>query len=166
MRGGGCPGRQSGSGLRGDADDEGVTLTAATAQGRGADPTATPLELQGEVQGGCGHRTCRGVAEGDGPTVGVDLLLGDAELLGGDEADRGEYLVDLDEVEVGGRDALLGAGRLDRLGGLALRVESGPATTPWAPISASQVRPISSALDLRMTTTAAAPSRSGRPTRR
>ena len=38
------------------------------------------------------------------------------------------------------------------------RVESGPATSPWAPISASQVRPSSSALALLITTTAAAPS--------
>ena len=35
---------------------------------------------------------------------------------------------------------------------------SGPATTPCAPISASQVRPSSSALALLMTTTAQAPS--------
>ena len=42
--------------------------------------------------------------------------------------------------------------------GCACRVESGPATTPWAPISASQVRPSSSALALLITTTAAAPS--------
>src|SRR5258705_4026975 len=37
-------------------------------------------------------------------------------------------------------------------------VESGPATTPWAPISASHVRPSSCALALFITTTAAAPS--------
>ena len=41
------------------------------------------------------------------------------------------------------------------------RVESGPATTPWAPISAIQVRPSSSALVLLITTTAAAPSEIG-----
>ena len=37
-------------------------------------------------------------------------------------------------------------------------MESGPATTPCAPISASQVSPSSSALALLITTTAAAPS--------
>ena len=48
---------------------------------------------------------------------------------------------------------------LDRVGRLRLQAESsGPATTPCAPISASQVRPSSSALALLITTTAAAPS--------
>ena len=42
--------------------------------------------------------------------------------------------------------------------GWLCRVESGPATTPCAPISASQVSPSSSALALLITTTAAAPS--------
>ena len=37
-------------------------------------------------------------------------------------------------------------------------VESGPATTPWAPISASHSRPSSSAFDFFITTTAHAPS--------
>ena len=44
------------------------------------------------------------------------------------------------------------------LAGCSCRVESGPATWPWAPISASQVRPSSSALALLITTTAQAPS--------
>ena len=44
------------------------------------------------------------------------------------------------------------------LAGCACRVASGPATTPWAPTSASQVSPSSSAFDFFMTTTAAAPS--------
>ncbi|TWH41917.1 hypothetical protein L612_004300000130 [Rhodococcus rhodochrous J38] len=42
--------------------------------------------------------------------------------------------------------------------GCDCRVESGPATTPWRPISAIQLRPSSSALALLITTTAAAPS--------
>jgi hypothetical protein len=97
------------SGLRGHADDERVALTAATAEGSRADAAAATLELVGQVQGDAGTGHAERVAHGDGATVGVDLVLGDAELLGGDEADRGEGLVDLDEVEVGGRDALLGA---------------------------------------------------------
>ena len=44
------------------------------------------------------------------------------------------------------------------LAGCIWRVESGPATMPWAPISASHSRPSSSALALLITTTAAAPS--------
>ena len=44
------------------------------------------------------------------------------------------------------------------LAGWSWSVESGPATWPEAPISASQVRPSSSALALLITTTAQAPS--------
>ncbi|CFR98521.1 Uncharacterised protein [Mycobacterium tuberculosis] len=44
------------------------------------------------------------------------------------------------------------------LAGCDCSVESGPATTPWAPISASQVSPSSWAFSWFMTTTAAAPS--------
>ncbi len=44
------------------------------------------------------------------------------------------------------------------LAGCSCSVESGPATWPWAPISASHSRPSSSALALLITTTAAAPS--------
>ena len=44
------------------------------------------------------------------------------------------------------------------LAGWHCSVESGPATTPCAPISHSQVRPSSSALALLITTTAQAPS--------
>ena len=40
------------------------------------------------------------------------------------------------------------------LAGCICSVESGPATMPWAPISASQLRPSSSALALLITTTA------------
>ena len=47
------------------------------------------------------------------------------------------------------------------LAGCDCRVESGPATTPWAPISASQVSPSSSALARLITTTAQAPSEIG-----
>ena len=44
------------------------------------------------------------------------------------------------------------------LAGCICRVESGPATMPCAPISASHARPSSSALALLITTTAQAPS--------
>ena len=75
------------------------------------------------------------------------------------DADRGERLVELDQVEVGGRDALLLAGLRGRVWRAAAGgVESGPATMPCAPISASHSRPSSSAFALLITTTAAAPS--------
>ncbi len=44
------------------------------------------------------------------------------------------------------------------LAGCSCSDASGPATTPWAPISASQLSPSSSALARLITTTAAAPS--------
>ena len=55
----------------------------------------------------------------------------------------------------------LATAALIALAGWDCRVESGPATTPCAPISASQLSPSSSALALLITTTAAAPSEIG-----
>jgi hypothetical protein len=100
-------------------------LAAATAQRGGADAAAAPTELEGEVQ----HEPRTGhadrVAEGDGATVDVHLLRVEAELLGRGQPDRGEGLVDLDEVEVGGRDALLLAGARDGVGRLLLQAGVG-----------------------------------------
>src|SRR5690606_17492877 len=97
----------AGSALGGHPDDQRVTLAAATAQRGGADAPAAPAELEGEVQRDPGAGHADGVAERDGPAVDVDLVRVDAELLGRHQPDRGESLVDLDEVQVGGRDALL-----------------------------------------------------------
>src|SRR6476620_11297928 len=109
-----------GSGLR-DADDQGVALATATAQGGGADPTAAALELERQVQGEAGAGHADRVPQRDGATVDVDDLGVDAELLGGGKAHGGERLVDLDEVEVGGGEALLGAGGGDGARRLALQ---------------------------------------------
>ena len=100
-----------------------------------------------------------GWPEGDRAAVDVDLVGVDAELLGRGQADRGERLVDLDQVEVGGRDALLlrrpsrwrgpagsagsSRGRRRRRARRSRRARSGPAPR---------------ALALLITTTAAAPS--------
>ncbi|RBQ78289.1 hypothetical protein VDGD_21234 [Verticillium dahliae] len=86
--------------------------TGADAHGRVANLLAGPLELvqQGGDLPGAG--AAEGVAKGNGAALGVDLVEGDAELLGGPEALRGEGLVDLVNVDVLGRDAgeLVGAG--------------------------------------------------------
>src|SRR5690606_14930146 len=66
-------------------------------------------------------------------------------------------LISTTSRSVGSMPSFLQAAAIARDGWLC-RVESGPATTPCAPISASQVRPSSSALVLLITTTAAAPS--------
>jgi hypothetical protein len=98
------------SGRGGDADDERVALTAAAAEGSRADAAAATLELVGQVQDDAGTGHAERVAHGDGAAVGVDLVS-ETPSSRGDEADRGEGLVELEQVEVGGRDALLGARR-------------------------------------------------------
>ena len=77
---------------------------------------------------GAGHAD--GVSQGDRATVDVDLVLADAELPCAGDADRSERLVDLDQIQVGDLDALLGAGLPDGHGGLGLqgRVGSGDLT--------------------------------------
>ena len=76
------------------------------------------------------------------PPLTLTLSSVEAELAGRRDADRGEGLVELDQVEVGGGDALLLAGLArSRWPAAAAGVESGPATRPCAPISASHSRP-------------------------
>ena len=104
-----------------DAHDQGVALAAAAAQRGRADAAAAALELEREVQHDAGAGHADRVAERDRAAVDVDLVLVDAELAGGRDADRGERLVELDEVEVGGGDALLLAGLGGRVGGLQLQ---------------------------------------------
>src|SRR4051794_33448690 len=92
--------------------DQGVALAAAAAERRRTDATAAALELQGEVQGDPGTGHADRVAEGDRAAVDVDLRVLDAELTRRRDADRGEGLVELDQVEIGRLDAFLRA-RLD-----------------------------------------------------
>ncbi len=92
------------------------------------------------------------------PPLTLTSVLLDAELAGRLDADGGERLVELEEVDVGGRDALLLRRLRDRVGGLELERGVGAGHLAGAPISASQVRPSSSALALLITTTAQAPS--------
>ena len=142
-----------------DPDDEGVALAAAAAERRRADAAAATLELERQVQGDPGAGHADRVPQGDRAAVDVDLVGVEAELLGRGQPDRRERLVDLDQVEVGGRDALLVAGLGDRARRLALQRgvrarrrrrarRSRPARSGRAP----------RALALLITTTAAAPS--------
>src|SRR5690625_1903220 len=80
-------------------DGAGAEATAAAHRHQAVSPTAT-FEL---VEGlGEQERTgaTEGMAEGDGPTVGVDAIHGDLELLGPRQDDRGERLVDLVDRDV------------------------------------------------------------------
>src|SRR3954462_2968489 len=107
--------------LGGHVQDQRVALAAAAAQRRGTDAAAPPAQLERQVEDDPGAAHPDRVAEGDGAAVGVDLLRVDAQLAGGDDADRGEGLVELDQVEVLRVDALPRAGLLDGPRGLALQ---------------------------------------------
>ena len=63
--------------------------------------TAAQLVQQRERQAVAAHADR--VAEGDRPAVDVDDLVGDAEVGHRGHADRGERLVDLEQVDVGDR---------------------------------------------------------------
>ena len=90
-----------------DGEQDGVALAAAAAQRGGAEAAAAALELvqQGEGDPGAGHADR--VAEGDGAAVDVDDVVGDAEVLHRGQADGGEGLVELEQVDVA--DRLAGA---------------------------------------------------------
>src|ERR1700754_2561662 len=115
-----------GSARRRHADDQSIALATAAAQRSDAGATTAALELEREVQREAGARHADRVAERDGTAVDVDLLRVDAELLRGHHADRGERLVDLHQVEVGGGDALLGACSGDRVGRLLVQARVRP----------------------------------------
>src|SRR5688500_10650953 len=117
------------SGL-GHADDEGVALAPATAQRGRADPAAATAQLEAQVQRETGARHADRVPERDGAAVDVDLVQVQPELLGRGQPDRGERLVDLDEVEVGGTDALALARLRDGPGGLLLQGRVGTGDDP------------------------------------
>src|SRR5215203_1725796 len=90
-----------------DTHDQCVALAAATAKCGRTGAAAAALELEREVKDDAGAGHADRVAERDRAAVDVDLVRGDAELLGRRDADGREGLVELDEVEVGGGDAFL-----------------------------------------------------------
>src|SRR4051794_18622408 len=102
----------------GDTHDQRVALAATTTQRGRADAAAAALELERECQHHAGAGHADGVAERDGAAVDVDLGLVDAERAGRGDADRGEGLVELDQVEVGGLDPVLLARLRRRVGRL------------------------------------------------
>ena len=80
------------------AQDDGVTLTAAATQGCGTDTAATTAQL---VQ----HRECQAiaahadrVAERNRTTVDIDDVHADPELARRCDTDRGEGIVELEQV--------------------------------------------------------------------
>src|SRR5690554_4829454 len=85
-------------------DQGGDTHTATNAQGDNG--AACVAAFQFVDDGANEHRARRaeGVTHGDGAAVHVELLVGDAEVALELEHDRRERLVDLEEVDVGGRE--------------------------------------------------------------
>src|SRR5690606_33924856 len=96
-------------------DQQRVALTAATAQRTDAGAAAAPPQLVHQVHHQAGTGRTDRVAERDGATVDVDLLLRYAELPGGHQAHGGERFVDLHQVQVVDADAFLGQCGLDRV---------------------------------------------------
>src|SRR5690606_6184814 len=84
----------------GDLDQRGRTHATADAHGHHAVAATAALELAED--GGDQTRTgdAERVSQGDGATVGVHLVLGDAQLAHAVEALRGEGLVELEDVDV------------------------------------------------------------------
>ena len=110
-----------------DANDQRVALTTrATQRGRTDTATAT-RELQRQMQRDARTRGADRMSEGDRTAVDVDDLRVDPELPGGGDTDRRERLVDLDQIQVGGRNSFTRTGFGDRIGrlGLQRRVRSG-----------------------------------------
>ena len=104
-----------------DADDQGVALAAATAERGRTGAAAAALELEREVQHDPGAGHADRVAQRDRAAVDVDLVVGDAELAGRRDADGGERLVELDQVEVGDAMPSFSQALADRVGRLQLQ---------------------------------------------
>ena len=120
-----------------------VALAAAAAQRRRAETAAAPAQLERQVQRDPGAAHPDRVAERDRAAVDVDHLRADAEVAHRLDADRGERLVDLDQVEVGhvqpglaerlaDRVGRLGLQRVVRTGDLAVRADLGQHRWPRA----------------------------------
>ncbi len=85
-----------------DLDDQGITLTAATAQGRAAQATASGTDGVDQRHHDPRSRSSKGMAEGDRSPVDIDLFMCEIEQVRRVERNRGVGLIDLDEVEISG----------------------------------------------------------------
>src|SRR5947199_4862481 len=82
-------------------DDGGVALGAAAAQGGSAGAATAATQFVDQVQEDAVAAHPDGVAQGDGAAVDVGDLVGDAQVVHRRQADGGEGLVELEEVDVG-----------------------------------------------------------------
>src|SRR6476659_1678947 len=90
-----------GSGV--DVQEKGLALAAAAAERGGAETTAAPAELEGQVQRDPGAGGADRVAHGDRAAVDVDVARVDPQVLHRLQRHRGERLVDLVKVDVARR---------------------------------------------------------------
>src|ERR1700722_9411998 len=93
-------GLDSVSAVMSDLDDERVALPATGADGDAAEAAAATAQLVDDAAKDAGTGGADRVAERDGASVDVDLVLVDAEHAHRVERDRGERLVDLPHVDV------------------------------------------------------------------
>ena len=101
------------------AEDEGVALAAAAAERGGASPPAAAPQLQGKTEDKAGAAHADRMTESDGTAVDVNPAWGHAEVPRRGEGDRGEGLVDLDQVQVAETQGTVTAqGIADRVGWL------------------------------------------------
>ena len=133
--------RKSSPSGSGHLDDQGVALATAAAQGGDAGAATAALELEGEVEHDPGAGHADRVAQGDRAAVDVDLVLGEAELAGRLDADRGEASLNSTRSTSSIEMPSFSSAFVVALAGCICSVESGPATWPCAPISAIQDRP-------------------------
>src|SRR5215472_9293767 len=97
----------------GHAEQQRVALAAAAAQRCGAEPAAPAAQLVDQVQGNPGAGCSERVTDRDGPAIDVDDAGIDAKVPDRLQGDGGERLVDLDQVEVSGRQPGLSQSTLD-----------------------------------------------------
>src|SRR6202050_1779611 len=101
--------------LGGCANDEGVSLATAAAQGGDADSPAAAAEFQREREDQPGAAHADWMAKGDGAAVNVHPVQAQPEVPRRGEGDPGEGLVDFDQVQVTeGQGAVAAQGIADR----------------------------------------------------
>src|SRR5262245_51962916 len=92
------------------AQDQRVALAACSAQRGDGVAVSASRQLKRGVKGDTRPGHTDRMADRDGSAVAVDLLRVDAEFLRRSQCDRGECLVDLDDIKLVNRDAFAGNG--------------------------------------------------------
>src|SRR5512133_375943 len=117
--------RLAGAGCRRNGDDQGVALSTTTAERRDAGAAVTSPQLHSEGEQQPSARGTDRMAESDGSTVHVHLLVGlfltQTESASAGNAHRSEGLVNLDQFQIGDADLLLLHSKIDGMCRLQLQ---------------------------------------------